>query len=43
MKKRKFYIFIHVTVIILFLLFFVKYEKGVEVGTWGMNRSINWK
>ena len=43
MKKRKFYIFVIITVIILFLLFFVKYEKGVDVRTWGMNRNINWK
>jgi len=30
-------------VIILFLVFIPMYEKGVEVGTWGKNRSINWK
>ncbi|SFN05516.1 hypothetical protein SAMN05421594_0679 [Chryseobacterium oleae] len=42
MKKKKFYIFAIIAAIILFLAFFSKYEKGVEVGIWGMNRSINW-
>ncbi len=43
MKKKKLYIFAIIMVIILFLVFISKYEKGVEVGTWGKNRSINWK
>jgi len=43
MKKKKVYIFVVITVIILFILFNVKYAKGVEVGTWGRNRSINWR
>lgn len=42
MKKKKFYIFAIIAVIILLLAFFTKYEKGVEVGAWGMNRTINW-
>ena len=42
MKKKKLYIFAIIAAIILFLTFFSKFEKGVEVRTWGMNRSINW-
>ena len=42
MKKKKLYIFAIIVVVIIFLAFFSNYEKGVEVGTWGINRSINW-
>lgn len=42
MKKKKLYILVIIVAIILFIAFFCKYEKGVKVGTWGMNRSINW-
>lgn len=42
MKKKKLY-FAIIAVIILFLAFFAKYEIGLELGTWGMNRSINWE
>jgi len=42
MKKKKLYAFVLLATIILFLVFFSKYKKGVEVGTWGMNRSITW-
>lgn len=43
MKKKKFYIFTIILVIIVLLAFLSNYEKGVEVGTWGINRSINWR
>jgi len=42
MKKKKLYIFAIIVVVIIFLAFFSNYEKGVEVGNWGINRSINW-
>lgn len=42
MKKKKLYIFAIIVVGIIFLTFFSNYEKGVEVGTWRINRSINW-
>lgn len=42
MKKNKFYIFAIIVVTIVFLAFFSNYNKGVEVETWGVNRSINW-
>lgn len=42
MKKKKFYIFAIISVIIVFLVFVSKYEKGLKIGTWGKNRSINW-
>lgn len=41
MKKKKLYIFV-IIAIVLFLIFFSRVEKGVEVVTWGVNRSINW-
>lgn len=40
-KKETLYLLI-VATLILFLAFFTKYDKGVKVGTWGFNRSINW-
>lgn len=40
MKKKKLYIFTIIVIVILFLVF--NYEKGLEVGTWGMNRKIDW-
>lgn len=43
MKKRKFYIFGNNNSNNFVLTFFVKYEKWIDVGTWGMNRNINWK
>lgn len=42
MKKKKLYIFAIIAVIIISLTFFSKYEKGVVLGTWGKNRSIDW-
>ncbi|MCS3533087.1 hypothetical protein M2373_004514 [Chryseobacterium sp. JUb7] len=42
MKKRR-YVFTIVMLITLFLVFISMYEKGFKVGTWGKNRSINWK
>jgi len=42
MKKKKLYIFAIIMAIILFSAFFSKYQKVIEVGTWGMNRWINW-
>jgi hypothetical protein len=42
MKKNKLYIFVIMAVIILLLIFIFEYEKGVKIGTWGVNRSINW-
>lgn len=42
MKKKKLYIFV-IIAIVLFLIFFSRVEKGVEVETWGVNRSINWE
>jgi hypothetical protein len=43
MKKKKLYIFAIITIVIIFLAFFSKYEQGLKMGTWGMNRTINWK
>lgn len=42
MKKNKLYIFVIMAVIILLLIFIFEYEKGVKIGTWGVNRSIKW-
>lgn len=42
MKKKKLYIIVKVSLIIMLLAFFSKFEKGVKVGTWGVNRSITW-
>lgn len=42
MKRKNLYILVIITVTMLFLAFFSKYEKGVKIETWGMNRSINW-
>lgn len=40
MKKKKLYIFTIIAIILL--LVFSRIEKGLKIGTWGMNRSINW-
>lgn len=42
MKKKTLYIFVIITIIILFIVFFSNYEEGLKVSTWGMNRSISW-
>lgn len=42
MKKKNLYIVAIISLIIMFLAFFSQFEKGVKVGTWGVNRSITW-
>lgn len=42
MNKKKLYIIVIVLVIIILLSFFSKFEKGVKVENWGVNRSITW-
>jgi len=39
MKKK---IFIVILVILLLTIFFVEYQKGSVIGTWGRNRIIEW-
>ncbi|WPO92323.1 hypothetical protein [Chryseobacterium sp. HR92] len=41
MKKKKIYILIIVTIVLLFI-FFAEYKVGTETGSWGRNRTINW-
>lgn len=43
MKRKKAYIFVILAIVILFIFFNVKYEKGAEAGSWGINRSVNWR
>jgi len=40
--KKRLPIFTIIVIIILFLAFFSKCEKGVKVETWGINRTIKW-
>lgn len=42
MNNKKLYILAVTVLIILLVIFLSRYERGIEVGTWGMNRSINW-
>jgi uncharacterized protein YpmB len=43
MKKKKLYIVIIGIIIIVLLAFFCKFEKGTSFGSWGRNRTIDWK
>ncbi|MBW8523927.1 hypothetical protein [Chryseobacterium chendengshani] len=42
MKKKKKYIILVLLTLILLICYFIKYEKGIAIGTWGRNRTINW-
>ncbi len=42
MNNKKLYILAITVLIILLVIFLSRYERGIKVGTWGMNRSINW-
>ena len=43
MKKKDVWIIILLMIVIFILFTFFANQKGILIGTWGRNRTINWK